>query len=133
MLCSRYNRRPRNEWCSCRSETGALSGVLHRCIRRTAGHRLLASVPPQGWLYRQNMQHDECEDYTCTSMDHCCGHSGGNPTAKFLGRLIMKALTAIPAIMLLLCVAACNRLGTERPYAVLGDTSAVVRAAFNAD
>ena len=45
----------------------------------------------------------------------------------------MKAVTAIPAIMLLLCVTACNRLGTERSYAVVGDTSAVVRTAFNAD
>jgi hypothetical protein len=45
----------------------------------------------------------------------------------------MKALTATPAIMLLLCVTACKRLATERSYAVVGDTSAVVRTAFNAD
>lgn len=45
----------------------------------------------------------------------------------------MRALTAAPAIILLLCVTACNRLGTERSYAVLGDTSAAVRTAFNAD
>ncbi len=45
----------------------------------------------------------------------------------------MKASIAIPAVMLLLGVSACNRLGTERSYAVLGDTLAAVRTAFNAD
>lgn len=45
----------------------------------------------------------------------------------------MKAFTATPAVMLLLCITACNRLGTERSYAVVGDTSASLRTAFNAD
>lgn len=43
----------------------------------------------------------------------------------------MNAFT-VPAIGLLLCVTSCSRLGTERSYAVVGDTSAAVRAAFNA-
>jgi hypothetical protein len=45
----------------------------------------------------------------------------------------MRALTAAPAIMLLFCLTSCSRLGTARSYAVVGDTSAPVRAAFNAD
>ena len=45
----------------------------------------------------------------------------------------MKTSIAIPAVVLLLGVAACNRLGTERSYAVVGNTSAAVRSAFNAD
>jgi hypothetical protein len=45
----------------------------------------------------------------------------------------MKVSVAIPAIALLLGVTACHRLGTERSYAVIGDTSGAVRTAFNAD
>ena len=45
----------------------------------------------------------------------------------------MKAWIAIPTIILLLGVTACNRLGTERSHVVVGNTSAAVRSAFNAD
>lgn len=45
----------------------------------------------------------------------------------------MRMLTAAPAITLLLCITACTRLSTERSYAVVGNTSAAVRTAFNAD
>jgi len=45
----------------------------------------------------------------------------------------MKASVAIAAIAFLFGVTACNRLGTKKSYAVVGDTSAEVRAAFNAD
>jgi hypothetical protein len=45
----------------------------------------------------------------------------------------MKASIAIQAVMLFLGVTACNRLGTERSYAVVGDTSAAVKTPFNAD
>ncbi len=45
----------------------------------------------------------------------------------------MRGSRSIPAAVLLLSVAACNRAGTERSYAVVGDSVATVRAAFNAD
>lgn len=45
----------------------------------------------------------------------------------------MKASIAIPAIMLLLGVTACDRLGTERSYAVVGDTATSVKTTSNAD
>ncbi len=45
----------------------------------------------------------------------------------------MRTLTAAPAIMLLLSITACNRMGTEASYVVMGNTSEVVRKAFNAD
>lgn len=45
----------------------------------------------------------------------------------------MKPSIAGAAVMLLLGVSACNRLGTERSFTVVGETSAAVRAAFNAD
>lgn len=45
----------------------------------------------------------------------------------------MKTWIATPAVMLLLGLTACNRLGRERSYAVVGNTSAAVRSAFNAD
>jgi hypothetical protein len=45
----------------------------------------------------------------------------------------MRKSIAIPAIILLFGVTACNRLGTETSYAVTGDTPAAVKTAFNAD
>jgi hypothetical protein len=45
----------------------------------------------------------------------------------------MRTSVAILAIALVLGVSACKRLGTARSYAVVGDTSAPVKAAFNAD
>jgi hypothetical protein len=45
----------------------------------------------------------------------------------------MRRSASIPAVVLLLALAGCNHLGTERSYTVLGDSAAVVRAAFNAD
>jgi hypothetical protein len=45
----------------------------------------------------------------------------------------MKGLVLILAVMLLLGVAACNRLGVERSYVIVGDSVTAVRAAFNAD
>lgn len=45
----------------------------------------------------------------------------------------MKGFVATPTIILLLCITGCTRLGSERSYAVVGDTAATVRAAFNAD
>lgn len=45
----------------------------------------------------------------------------------------MKVSVGVPAIALLLGLTACSRLGTEKSYAVVGDTSAAVRTAFNAD
>jgi hypothetical protein len=45
----------------------------------------------------------------------------------------MKGSASIPAVVLLLGLTACNRLGTERSYTVVGDSVAAVRVAFNAD
>jgi hypothetical protein len=45
----------------------------------------------------------------------------------------MRGSISIPTVMLFLSVIACNRVGTERSYAVVGDSVAAVRAAFNAD
>jgi len=45
----------------------------------------------------------------------------------------MRGSVFIPAAMLLLSVTACNRVGTERSYAVVGDSVGAVRAAFNRD
>jgi hypothetical protein len=45
----------------------------------------------------------------------------------------MKGSASITSMVLLLGVTACNRLGTERSYAVVGNTASVVKAAFNAD
>lgn len=45
----------------------------------------------------------------------------------------MKVSITGASVALLLGVSACNRLGTERSYAVVGDTPALVRSAFNAD
>lgn len=45
----------------------------------------------------------------------------------------MRASVAAAAILSLLGVTACHHLGTETPYVVVGDTSAAVKAAFNAD
>lgn len=45
----------------------------------------------------------------------------------------MRASVAASAVLLLLGVSACDRLGTATPYVVVGDTSAAVKAAFNAD
>lgn len=45
----------------------------------------------------------------------------------------MKGSLSIHAVLLLCGVTACNRLGTERSYAVVGDSAGAVRAAFNAD
>ena len=45
----------------------------------------------------------------------------------------MRRSLSIPVAMLLFGVTACNRAGTERSYAVVGDSVAAVRAAFNAD
>jgi hypothetical protein len=45
----------------------------------------------------------------------------------------MRRSRSIPAAMLLLSVTACNRVGTERSYAVVGDSVAAVRTAFNAE
>jgi hypothetical protein len=45
----------------------------------------------------------------------------------------MRGSVLIPAAILLLSVTACNRLGTERSYDVVGDSAAAVRTAFNAD
>ncbi len=45
----------------------------------------------------------------------------------------MKGYVTVSAIVLLIGVTACNRTGSERSYAVVGDSAAAVRAAFNAD
>jgi hypothetical protein len=45
----------------------------------------------------------------------------------------MKRSALIPALVLLLGLVGCNRLGTERSYSAVGDSAAAVRAAFNAD
>ena len=45
----------------------------------------------------------------------------------------MKNSFSISAALLLLGLSACNRLGNQRPYAVVGDTVVPVKAAFNAD
>jgi hypothetical protein len=45
----------------------------------------------------------------------------------------MKGSVSIPVVVLLVGLTACNRLGTERSYAVVGNTAAAVKAAFNAD
>jgi hypothetical protein len=45
----------------------------------------------------------------------------------------MKGAASISAMVLLLGVTACNRLGTERSYTVVENTAATVRTAFNAD
>jgi hypothetical protein len=45
----------------------------------------------------------------------------------------MKRSITLPVTILVLAITACNRVGTERSYAVVGDTSAPVKAAFNAD
>jgi hypothetical protein len=45
----------------------------------------------------------------------------------------MKGPALIPSVILLLSVVACNRMGTERSYVVVGDSAAAVKEAFNAD
>jgi hypothetical protein len=45
----------------------------------------------------------------------------------------MKWSVSISALVLLLGLTACNRVGTERSYAVVGNTSTAVRTAFNAN
>jgi hypothetical protein len=45
----------------------------------------------------------------------------------------MKGSLSIPGVVLLVGLTACSRLGTERSYAVVGNTAAAVKAAFNAD
>ena len=45
----------------------------------------------------------------------------------------MKGYASIPAVVLILGLAACDRVGTERSYAVVGDSAAAVRAVFNRD
>ncbi len=45
----------------------------------------------------------------------------------------MRRSVSIPAVLLILGVIACNRIGTERAYSVVGDSATAVRAAFNAD
>lgn len=45
----------------------------------------------------------------------------------------MKTSIAIPTLALLAVLTACHRLGPERSYAVVGNSAAAVRAAFNAD
>lgn len=45
----------------------------------------------------------------------------------------MRASIAASTVLLLLGVTACHRMGTATPYVVVGDTSATVKAAFNAD
>jgi hypothetical protein len=45
----------------------------------------------------------------------------------------MKEHGSIPVVMLALAVTACNRLGSERPYTIVGNSAAGLRAAFNAD
>lgn len=45
----------------------------------------------------------------------------------------MKRSVSILAVVLLLGVTACNQLGTQKSYAVVGNTAAAVKTAFNAD
>jgi hypothetical protein len=45
----------------------------------------------------------------------------------------MKRSLLVPAVVFLLGVAACTRLGTQRSYEVVGNSTAAVRATFNAD
>jgi hypothetical protein len=45
----------------------------------------------------------------------------------------MKGSVSISAVVLLVGLTACSRLETERSYAVVGNTAAAVKAAFNAD
>jgi hypothetical protein len=45
----------------------------------------------------------------------------------------MKSFVVTVAAALLLGLTACNGLGTEKSHSIVGDTSAALRAAFNAD
>lgn len=45
----------------------------------------------------------------------------------------MRGSIAASTVALLLGVTACQRMGTATPYVVVGETSAAVKATFNAD
>src|SRR5258708_5803443 len=84
-------------------------------------------------MYRKNMHHNEREGHTRTSVGCGSGHRSGYFASELRGRLDMKGLASISAMVLLLGMTACNRLGTERSYTAVENTAATVRAAFNAD
>lgn len=79
------------------------------------------------------MHHDKRKDHTRVSVACCCSHGSGYLDSELRAGLVMKRFALVPSIVFLLSVTACTRLGTQSSYEVLGDSTAVVKAAFNGD
>jgi hypothetical protein len=134
LLCwPRSDRDPRNEWRGGCCEACALSTVLHAWVSPALGAGVLAGLSSQWRMHREDVYHYEREDHARRSVDRRSDHRSIYPASALRRRLVMRRSLSIAAAMLLLSVAACNRAGTERSYAVVGDSVAALRAAFNAD